>query len=141
MAIEIIIRIDETENEKRNDWGIEDNREHLSSYAKIFDDACPGWSTDPEMNKHFLLTQQNFANEKLRYQGYLFLNDVYTMLGMSRTKAGQIVGWIYDEKNPRGDNYVDFDLYSQHNIRFINGLAREAILDFNVDGVILDNIP
>ena len=86
---------------------------------------------------------QEFANEKLRLKGHLFLNDVYDMLDIPRTKAGQIVGWVYDEKNPVGDNYVDFgiyELYSDANRRFVNGLEPVILLDFNVDGNILDLI-
>ena len=62
------------------------------------------------------------------------------MLGMARSKAGQVVGWIYDEKNPMGDNYVDFGIYDLHDDakrRFVNGYERSILLDFNVDGNIL----
>ena len=77
----------------------------------------------------------------LKAKGYLFLNDVYDMLGIPRTKAGQIVGWIYDEKNPIGDNFVDFGIYdgNKETVRnFVNGYERTILLDFNVDGNILD---
>ena len=85
--------------------------------------------------------QQAYANEKLKAKGYLFLNDVYKMLGIPATKAGQIVGWIYDEKNPIGDNFVDFGLYDMNKpvVRdFVNGYERTILLDFNVDGNILE---
>lgn len=62
------------------------------------------------------------------------------MLGMVRSKAGQVVGWTYDENNPRGDNFVDFDLYNQKNADFINGFKKTVLLDFNVDGMILDKL-
>ena len=91
----------------------------------------------------FLRRQQDYANEKLRSKGHLFLNEVYDMLGIHRTKAGNVVGWIYDEKNPVGDNYVDFGIYDIHkeqNRDFVNGIERSILLDFNVDGPILDLI-
>ena len=112
-----------------------------SDYARFFDEACPGWSKDPEYNLTFLKRQQNFANEKLQTNGFLFLNDVYEMLGIPKTKAGQIVGWIYDEKNPVGDNFVDFGIYDVNNETkrdFVNGYERSILLDFNVDGNIWD---
>ena len=84
--------------------------------------------------------QQSYATEKLKAQGYLFLNDVYDMLGMRRTKYGQVVGWIYDENNTIGDNCVDFDLFSSRNENFINGNETSVLLDFNVDGNILDRL-
>ena len=89
----------------------------------------------------FLRRQQDAANDRLKSDGYLFLNDVYEMLGFPKTKAGQMVGWIYDEKNPNGDNFVDFGIYDiskPANSKFVNGYERSIILDFNVDGVILD---
>lgn len=114
-----------------------------SEYAKFYDDACNNWQKDPEHNLWFLKQQQNWANDKLKSQGYLFLNDVYDMLGIPRTKAGQIVGWIYDEKNPHGDNFVDFGIYDytkEVNRDFVNGYERTILLDFNVDGPIYDLI-
>lgn len=63
------------------------------------------------------------------------------MLDIPRTKAGQIVGWAYDLNNPSGDNYVDFGIYETNRkvVRdFINGYERSIILDFNVDGPILE---
>lgn len=112
-----------------------------SEYARVYDDGCLGWSKDPEYNKASLLKQQDFATMKLKIQGYLFLNEVYEMLGFPKTKAGQIVGWIYNEENPVGDNYVDFGIFNtaiDKNNDFINGYERNIILDFNVDGNILD---
>lgn len=114
---------------------------NVSEFAVIYDDGCKGWTKDPELNKMFLLKQQNFANDKLKADGYLFLNDVYDMLGFQKTSAGQVVGWVYNEKDPIGDNFVDFGIIDIHNERkraFINGYERNILLDFNVDGNILD---
>ena len=90
----------------------------------------------------FLNAQQNYANDLLKSKGYLFLNDVYDMLGIPKTKAGQVVGWVYDPENPNsGDNYVDFGIYDAYNEKardFVNGYERTILLDFNVDGYILD---
>ena len=112
-----------------------------SDYARFFDDGCNGWTKDPEDNLYFLKAQQNYANELLKSKGHLFLNEVYDMLGIQRTKAGQVVGWIYDEKHPIGDNFVDFGIYNMDIERsrdFVNGYERTILLDFNVDGNILD---
>lgn len=114
----------------------------LSDYTRIFDDGCTGWTKDPELTLMFLLDQQRFANDKLKAHGYLFLNEVYDMLGIPRSKAGQVVGWIYDEKNPIGDNFVDFgifDINSEKARDFVNGYERAIILDFNVDGNIMES--
>lgn len=115
-----------------------------SEYARFFDDGCAGWDKDAEYNLYFLHARQKEADDRLKRQGYLFLNDVYDMLGIPRTRAGQEVGWIYDEKNPIGDNYVDFGIYNTHNAKardFVNGYERVILLDFNVDGPILHLMP
>jgi hypothetical protein len=114
-----------------------------SDYARFFDDGCTGWTKDPEYNLMFLKDQQRYANDRLKTKGSLFLNEVYDMLGIPRTKAGACVGWIYDEKHPNGDNFVDFGIYDLYNEKardFVNGYERTILLDFNVDGNILDLI-
>lgn len=116
---------------------------YQSSYARFFDEYCKGWTKDPEMNLYFLRQVQNYCNEKLKAQGYLFLNDVYEELGIRKTKAGQCVGWVYDPKYPVGDNFIDFgiyDLYNEEKRSFVNGYEPSILLDFNVDGEILDHI-
>ena len=111
-----------------------------SDYARFFDEYCAGWTKDAEYNLMFLRQQQNYANELLKSRGHLFLNEVYDMLGIDRTKAGNIVGWVYDEEHPIGDNFVDFGIYVLDNEKardFVNGRERSILLDFNVDGDIL----
>lgn len=110
---------------------------YSSDYARFFDEYCLGWTKSAEHNYIFVKHVQNWANDKLKAEGRLFLNDVYEALGIPKTKAGQVVGWIYDEKNPIGDNYVDFGLLNVYDERardFVNGRERSILLDFNVDG-------
>ena len=119
------------------------NPELNDPYTKFFDDGQAGWDKDPEVTLCFLRKQQAYANDQLRLRGHLTLNDVYDMLDIPRTKEGYVVGWVYDEKNPVGDNYVDFGLYDGTNPatnRFVNGDERTVKLKFNVDGVIYDLI-
>jgi hypothetical protein len=114
-----------------------------SDFARIYDDGNIGWSKDPMANLHFLKCQQTSATQRLKSQGFLFINDVYEMLGFSKTREGQVAGWIYDEKNPVGDNFVDFGIYDITRERardFVNGYERSIVLDFNIDGNILDMI-
>ena len=80
-------------------------------------------------------------NEKLLAQGHVYLNEVYDALGIPRSKAGQIVGWVYNPDNPVGDNYIDFGIYQTNRAvarDFVNGYEKVILLDFNVDGNILD---
>jgi Family of unknown function (DUF6353) len=108
-----------------------------SPYARFFDEGSPHWEKNAEFNRLFVQCQQNYANEKLRAQGHLFLNEVYDMLGIDRSSAGSVVGWVIGKD---GDNYVDFGMYQAVSSRFINGWERSILLDFNVDGVIYDKI-
>jgi len=120
--------------------------EGTSQYARFFDEASPEWQKDSEYNLMFLRRQQEYSNEVLRARGHIFLNEVYDMLGIPRSKAGQVVGWVYERNGDErqvGDNYVDFGIYNPKNEAgrmFVNGIERNILLDFNVDGVIYDKI-
>lgn len=114
-----------------------------SCHSIVFDDGNIGWDKDPELTKYFLVQQQNYANDMLRARGHLFLNEVYDMLGAKRTKAGAEIGWFYDENDPTCSNCVDFGIFDIHKPKacdFVNGREKVIILDFNVDGRILDYI-
>lgn len=112
-----------------------------SCYARFFDETSACWEKDPEYNLTFLTAQQRYANDLLQARGHLFLNEVYDMLGLTRSTAGQVVGWIYGKNNSNGDNYVDFGIFDANREKsrdFVNGYERSILLDFNVDGYILD---
>ena len=142
---EVVTNEDGTESVVKKTVDVVDatNPMNVSEYARFFDDGCAGWTKDPEYNLMFLRDQQRYANDLLKSKGHLFLNEVYDLLGIPRTKAGQIVGWIYDEKHPNGDNFVDFGIYDTNktaNRDFVNGYERTILLDFNVDGNIWDQM-
>lgn len=114
--------------------------DNLSAYARFFDEFSNNWQRNPEYNFFFLRAQQNWANDLLRSRGHVFLNEVYDMLDIPRTKAGAVVGWVIGLD---GDNYVDFGLFDGDNPGardFVNGREGSILLDFNVDGVIYDKI-
>lgn len=126
--------------------GFSVNPADVSGYARFFDRYTkdeegnvivnPYWSDDNEYNIMFLKAQERFANDLLRAKKRLFLNEVYQMLGLPRTKAGQIVGWVFDPDNGSGDNYVSFNLYADNlsYSDYVNGYDPAILLDFNVDG-------
>lgn len=110
-----------------------------SVYARFFDEWSPQWSKSNELNKLNLLKIQDWANNLLHTRGHLFLNEVYDMLGLKRSSAGAVVGWV----EGHGDGYVDFGMFDvnrKSTREFINGYERAILLDFNVDGVIWDLI-
>jgi hypothetical protein len=110
----------------------------FSEYARYFDKNCSDWNNDANYNFTFLRAQQAHANDKLKANGILFLNEVYEMIGLPPTKEGQIVGWVYEKGNEDGDNFVDFGIYQGLKAK-AEGLVDEGydpviLLDFNVDG-------
>ena len=141
MKITIIIEGKDCEVKVLNEQETEkESKRDVSQYARFFDEGCTGWDKNPEYNLYFLKQQQTYANDLLKNRGHLFLNDVYDMIGIPRTKEGQIVGWVYKEDNPIGDNYVDFGIFAEHNRKAVNGFEKSILLDFNVDGSIIEHI-
>ena len=139
---EEITKVDEDGNEITETVKVMDGTDDpnsYSDYARFFDESCAAWQNDAEYNLTFLKAQQQYANDLLKARGRLFLNEVYRMLGIDETKAGQVVGWVYNPDNPTGDNFVDFGIYNMQRERvraFVNGYEPNILLDFNVDGVI-----
>lgn len=121
---------------------VDPNTAH-SLYSIVFCEGNTGWTKNAELNKVFLIQQQNWANDKLRLRGYLTLNEVYEMVGAPTTAYGQIAGWVYTEDSSVGDNFVDFGIFDVTNEKacdFVNGRERSIILDFNCIGNILEYI-
>lgn len=111
-----------------------------SVYARFFDETSNEWNRFPEYNRIFLRSQQNYMNDKLNAKGHVFLNEVYDALGIERSRAGAVVGWILSKD---GDNYIDFGVFADESQRirdFVNGREGSILLDFNVQGQIFDKI-
>lgn len=135
---------------------------NLSAYACIFNsetsrEFCPSGI----YNLHFLKSQQDYMNELLHARsvnkkgkkGHVFLNEVYDALGMERTPAGAVVGWVFDT----GEEFIDFGIYQFNAFTEQGGVIASydlegnplpraqmhddgVLLDFNVQGIIYDLI-
>ena len=106
-------------------------------YSVVWCEGNTGWTKNAELNKVFLLQQQNYANDKLRMNHFVSLNEVYKMLGINPTSYGQLAGWIYTEDSSIGDNFIDFGIFNINDDKkcdFVNGFERSVILDFNCIG-------
>jgi hypothetical protein len=132
--------IEDEDSDKKGKKEVATKR-RASMYARFFDRENRNWNPEPFYNLAFLRSQQNFANDKLRAKGHILLNDVYDSLGMERTTAGAVVGWLWQAG---GDNYVDFGIFNRkmepEHFDFFNGHENAILLDFNVDGVVYDKI-
>jgi hypothetical protein len=119
-----------------------------SMYARVFDDNNKHWNHSPHNNRMFLQANQNYANDLLQSRGHVLLNDVYDALGMERSVAGSVVGWVkggVDKDGKKvGDDFIDFGLFTSNDpvIRdFMNAEHNDGVMvDFNVDGVVNDLI-
>jgi hypothetical protein len=135
-----VLEIDEDGKTKKTQKVVESTDPNdISQYARFFDEASVNWSKTPEYNLTFLKCQQNYANDLLLSRGHIFLNEVYDLLGIPRSQAGAVVGWVKEV----GDGFVDFGIFDGEKMTtrdFVNGYERSILLDFNVDGVIYDMI-
>lgn len=132
---------DGSENVETRTIEVVDPNAMHSIYSIIFDEYCTGYCKNAELNKVFLIQQQEAANYRLKKQGVLTLNEVYDMLGAPRTKFGQFAGWVYTEDGTAGDNFVDFglfDIYNEGSRDFINLRERSVVIDFNCIGNVID---
>ena len=113
----------------------EEARNKVSPYARFFDELHGCWTNDPEINKMWLVGEENVLNARLQRNGYLFLNDAYEEMGFEPTDAGRVMGWV--AKKPDGSiNYIDFGIFNVHDQAsrwFVNGLEPIFLINFNVD--------
>ena len=90
---------------------------------------------------------ENIANTKLSQYGYLFLYEVYDMLGVTNClnteaiKASHVVGWLKGE----GDDTVRFNMVlvpTKSGIidGKISNRKEVGLIDFNCCGTIIDKI-
>lgn len=118
----------------------------LSPYARCFDESNENYKSNATNNLTFLEAQERVLNDRLKVKGMLLLNDVYDSLGMDRSQAGSMVGWVYDPSNESLENYIDFGLYhltgdedvDEARFDFMAGHEKSVWLDFNVDGPVYD---
>ena len=109
----------------------------ISDYSRFFQAGCKGFdANNGRYNFLYLKGLQAMFNNQLIADGYVMLNDVYRELGFDTIPEGWSIGWVYDEENPIGDNYIDFGLYEARNKnqRAANGWEPVILMDFNVDG-------
>ena len=116
--------------------------EAMNLYTRFFDRGNQDWDDDPDIRRLFLEAKERTANMMLENRGYLLLNDVYKLLGFPPTRAGYVVGWLRDDnENPNHHGYVNFgwkDISNNYSRALLNGYEECVILNFNVEGPILD---
>lgn len=120
---------------------VEKTNNHGSQYSAFFDASSGVWEKDTTYNLAFLKSKEMILNNRLRIRGYMFLNEVYSELGLPKTRAGQYVGWVVGSTD--GDGVIKFiDIATGMDIADLDDLDDPTVLlDFNVDGDIINILP
>lgn len=123
----------------------------ISPYAIYYDsETSSQFKDDHDHDMFFLKSQQDYLTDLLVARGYVTLNEALDALGIDERgryseriaflkKAGLVVGWKYEAKNPH-DNYVDFRVTPTYRKEDDGTYTSTYILDFNVDGNIYDRM-
>lgn len=106
-----------------------------SMFARKFKDGNPNWCSTTEYNLFFLQKQQDYANLQLHKYGHVFLNDVYTWLGLLHSGAAAQMGWV-DNRGTEPTKFIDFgiqDLLDHPTPQLLADRHNSILLDFNID--------
>nr|DAT63822.1 MAG TPA: hypothetical protein [Caudoviricetes sp.] len=60
---------------------------------RVFGPENKNWDPSPVVSQNFLNATERHLNDLLRWQGHVFLNEVYKALGMPQTRLGGVMGW------------------------------------------------
>lgn len=113
-------------------------------FLKMFDESNPNFTKNPTRNLEFLQERVKFLNRRLVAEGFVSLNDVLYDLGFNRCAEGSVYGWIYNPDDPNCHNEIDIgisDIRRKTIQNAINGYEPVILLNFNVDGLIIDKLP
>lgn len=109
------------------------------------------WQDDPNLNRMYVLGQQDWLNDQLYMRcvfntnhdvvkrGCVFLNEARDILGEDATTSGAVTGWRYSNGEEGCNGYIDFNLIEATEID--PETDREIpclIINPNVDGLIYD---
>lgn len=106
-----------------------------SVYAVVLDAENPNYSPNREYAYLFVRAQENYLNHFLQTRGHVLLNDVYDVLGVRRTRLGATHGWAED-----AHVRISFEAFVDSNDETPGPLQTKYLLDFNVQGDILNKI-
>lgn len=91
-------------------------------------DSCLA-TQDIQYDKEFLQTEEKFLNDKLKFEGFSFLNDVLDALGFKKVKRGQLDGWMYDELEPESRQIIKFRIKEENGELYLNLNEEKNIID------------
>lgn len=117
-----------------------------SAYARYYDENVRGYMKNPYESAKFIMGVEKYVNDlldiretRLQY-GFVLLSEVYQALGLPVSPESCVVGWVKRPDNAIGDGYITFNLKNPANALFLQGLENTCLLDFNVDGYIMNKL-
>lgn len=121
---------------------VADGKEQV--YQRYFTRHNPNWDHSPDNVKFFMLSAQNALNDMLKARahtsptgiGHVTFNEALTEFGFDipADGSGLVLGWIYDKRNPFGNNYIEVDV-TPCKLPGEDGKLEQAYsIVFNVDG-------
>lgn len=105
---------------------------YFNEQTSVYYDSCY------DFNLTMLHAKEAYWTNMLQQRGYVTLNEVLEDIGVAGHKAGMVVGWFYDKKNPKGDDQVLFNIKEVY-VRTGDGehdMRKMIIIDPNVQGEI-----
>jgi hypothetical protein len=135
--------IDENGETHTDKIAVKDRAKKPSPYEFDFNaKTAPGnWEANSDYNFMFLRSVENYLNDLLNARGHVFMNEALDALGIKRTPAGAVTGWL---KGAGGDDYVDLGFSEYYTDEYSDaqdeGYLKNIHLNFNVDGPIWENI-
>lgn len=114
------------------------------NYTRFFTRHNPNWDNSPDQIKFFMLSAQRALNDLLKARaysspsgvGYVTFNEALSEFGFDAPAdgSGLVQGWIYDKKNPFGNNYIEVDPLPCKLPGEDGKLEQAYSLTFNVEG-------
>ena len=105
-----------------------------SDYIFSFGPENENWSGFADHNLFYVEMHQKYLNDLLQTRGHVFLNEALDRLGIPRTQAGSVTGWVSKKHGGEGDDFISFGIDDrQEDLGYIT-------LEFNVDGTMFDKI-
>ena len=125
----------------------DENKPRTLSYVRKYDWHCPGWINDMTYLQFWCRSQQNHANDLLRANGYLWMDQVdgedgfrFTNLTPEQKMAGRTVGWRIDPNDTTIDNFVDFNIQPAWEFNEDGQKVPVIYMEYNVDGSIFNKL-
>lgn len=91
------------------------------------------WSQNHLANNMLFTHQEDTANRNLEWQGAVTLNECLKMLGITRTEAGQRIGWVAKEFG--GNSEAIF-----FRTTLLDAAKEEYLVEFNCEGDVSDKL-